>query len=81
MKQLPQLFKDNSLWRRAKCVTKHLSKKQHKIRCFHGSNVIVYSDQEKPEVLANNFKKLHHLTKEFGDRTLEREVFKEMQKN
>ena len=68
--------KDNTLWR----LTKNLTKKQTKIRCLHGPNGLVYSDQQKAEVLADNFEKVHHLTENFGEDIFERKVAEEVQK-
>lgn len=62
---------DNSLWK----FTKHLTKKHdYKMPHLHGPNGLVFSEQEKADLLAENFEKVHHQTEDFGDDETDSEV-------
>ena len=71
-KKLSRLsIKDNSLWKMTKVLTENKNKI---IPPLHGPKGIVFQNEDKAEVLAENFEKLHHLTENFENKTIERDA-------
>lgn len=56
--------KDKSIWKIAKSLTKNMDTM---IPTLNGPNGPVFTDNEKANVLAENFERVHHLTENFGD--------------
>lgn len=69
--------KDNSLWKFAKFLTK---KRDNVIPPLHGPTGLVFGSEEKANVLAQNFEKVHHLTQDFGDEETETKINAEYEK-
>lgn len=69
--------KDGSLWK----LTKHFTRKtNNKIPTLHSTNGLVFEDKEKTEVIANQFEKVHTLTKDFSTYEFNREIKKKYKK-
>ena len=68
---------NNTLWKLWKSFTR---KSDNKIPTLHGPNGLVYTNKEKADVLADNFEKVHSLTKDFGNKKISKNVKKRYKK-